>query len=409
MPLFDYQARDQRGVAITGQLEAASPDAVAVQLQGRGATPIRIQAAKKVQQGDNLGPLKSLFERRKVSKEDLIIFSRQMYTITKAGLPLIRGIRGLEQSMTHERLKEALKHMVTDLEAGMSLSAAMSRHSDIFDALYISLIRVGETSGKLENCFQQLSLYLERDLDTAQRITTAFRYPMFVLLALAVGLTIVNIFVIPAFADMFSHFNAQLPLMTRVLIAVSDFFVSYWYLLLALMVGCGFGIHRYLQSPEGALRWGYLKTRLPVVGTIVERSMISRYVRSLALMLKAGVPLNQALYLSGMATDNPYLGQKISQIQKGIERGESLYGTHLQSGLFTPLVLQMISVGEESGQVDQLLAETADFYDREVDYELKSIGARIEPIMIVIMAGFVLVLALGIFLPMWEIYGSQQG
>lgn len=218
---------------------------------------------------------------------------------------------------------------------------------------------------------------------------------------------VVNVFVIPVFAEMFKKFGADLPVVTKILIGTSNFFVNYWYYLLIFTVAAVYFIRRYVQSDEGSRVWGRYKMRVPLVGDLIERASMARYTRSLGLMLKSGLPLPQSLQLCSKVIDNPFLADKIIAIREGVERGESLYRTHENSHMLTPLVMQMISVGEESGQVDTLLAEVAEFYEREVDYDLKSLSAKIEPIMIVIMAIFVGILAMGIFLPMWNLYAVQ--
>lgn len=405
MPQFQYQGRDNEGKGVSGVLEGSSPDAVASQLMGRGITPVAIAPAAE---GAALNiDLKSLLGPEKVRPEDLIMLTRQFYTITKAGIPLIRGVRGLAQSMRHQRLKDILGDIGDQLETGKQLSSAMNRHNDVFDQLYVNMIRVGEDSGQLEAVFNQLSEYLERDMETRKRIKSAMRYPSFVLGALAIAMVVVNIFVIPAFANMFKQFGAELPLATKILIATSDFFVNYWpYILVVFITGIA-GFRQYIQSPSGGLWWGKNKLKIPLVGDLILRALMARYARSFSLMLKSGVPLPQSLELCARAMGNAYLTRKIADIKAGVERGDSLLRTHNHTGLFTPLVLQMISVGEESGQVDSLLEEVAGFYEREVDYDLKTLADRIEPIMIVLMAGFVLVLALGIFLPMWSLYEVQ--
>lgn len=405
MPQFQYQGRDNEGKGVSGVLEGSSPDAVASQLMGRGITPVAIAPAAE---GAALNiDLKSLLGPEKVRPEDLIMLTRQFYTITKAGIPLIRGVRGLAQSMRHQRLKDILGDIGDQLETGKQLSSAMNRHKDVFDQLYVNMIRVGEDSGQLEAVFNQLSEYLERDLETRKRIKSAMRYPSFVLGALVIAMVVVNIFVIPAFANMFDQFGADLPIATRILIGTSNFFVTYWPYLLVLSVTAAVGFRQYIQSPVGSLWWGKNKLRIPLVGDLMSRALMARYARSFSLMLKSGVPLPQSLDLCARAMGNSYLTRKIADIKAGVERGDSLLRTHNQTGLFTPLVLQMISVGEESGQVDSLLEEVAGFYEREVDYDLKTLSDRIEPIMIVMMAGFVLILALGIFLPMWSMYEVQ--
>lgn len=406
MPTFDYQGRNTHGQAVTGNIDAPTVEAVANQLLGRGVTPIKITPAKEESSVEKYW--QEFSGQNKVKIEDLVILCRQLYTITKAGIPLIRGIYGLQASMNHPRLKVVMESIGADLETGMQLSAAMHRYPDIFNNMFVSMVKVGEDSGQLENSFDQLSIYLERELETANSIKTALRYPSFVLLALAIGLGVVNIMVIPAFAAMFERFNAELPLPTQILIGTSNFFVAYWPHIVVVAIGFWVAWRRYIKTPDGALFWGEKKLKLPLVGDIIYRALMARYARSFALMLKAGVPLTQALDLSSRAVDNPFLEQKIIVIKQGVERGDSLLRTHHNSDMFTPLVLQMIAVGEESGQVDALLTESAGFYEREVDYDLKSLSDKIEPIMIVIMAVFVLILALGIFLPMWEMYNIQK-
>ena len=406
MSRFHYRGRDGRGQRIEGFLDVASSDAAVAQLLNRGVTPIELQPAAEKSEADKA--LQRLLRQDRVRPQDLIMLTRQFYTITRAGLPLIKGIRGLADSMRHPRLQEVLGAIGDELETGVQLSYAMRHHQDVFDRLYVNMVKVGEDSGQLEEVFNQLSIYLERDLETRKRIKAALRYPSFVLIALAIALTVVNIMVIPAFADMFSRFDAQLPLATRILIAVSNFFVAYWpYLLIALVVSFT-GFRHYVARGDGAIWWGRNRLRIPVVGSILYRALMARYARSFSLMLEAGVPLPQALELSSRAIDNAWLEGKIMKIKEGIERGDSLTRTHNQSGLFPALILQMIAVGEESGQVDQLLGEVAGFYEREVDYDVKTLSDRIEPVMIVFMAGFVLIMALGIFLPMWEMYSIQK-
>ncbi|WP_049723794.1 type II secretion system F family protein [Gilvimarinus polysaccharolyticus] len=406
MAVFEYKGRDSQGRAVSGQLESGSPELAAGTLAGRGVTPIHIAEyqAKK----DTLEWLGVLNQKTKVQLSDLIVFCRQMHTITKAGIPLVKGIRSLAASLKHYTLQATLNDVADRLETGLELSVAMRSHPKVFSPLFISLVSVGENSGRLDLTFMQLAEYMERDLLTSRNIRQALRYPTFVIIALVLAMAVINIKVIPAFAGMFSKFGAQLPLPTRILIGVSDFFVAYWPLMLIAAIGSAIAVWHYVKTPAGAKLWGKKKLSLPIIGDVIERASMARYSRSFALMLDAGMPLSTALDLCGKVIDNAYLAEKIYNIRSGVERGETLYQTHLMSGMFTPLVLQMIAVGEESGQVDTLLAEVAGFYEREVDYDVKKLSDKIEPLLIVIMAGFVLILALGIFLPMWEMYNIQK-
>jgi MSHA biogenesis protein MshG len=406
MTLYAYRGRNNEGRLVSGQVDAPNPDAAANQLLGRGVTPLSLEEHQAKQSITECW--QELTNTGKIDTVELIMFCRQMYTITKAGIPLVKGLRGLSASQRNYTFQKALDEIVERLESGVELSTAMRHHPKIFNSLFVNMVAVGEGSGRLDLVFKQLTEYLERDLHTIKSIKTALRYPSFVIIALMIALAVVNLKVIPAFANMFAKFGADLPLPTRILVGMSNFFVAYWpYILGLLIVVIAFG-YNYLRTPEGSRVWGRKKLGLIIVGDIIERASMARYARAFGLMLQAGLPISSALDLCARAIDNPYLGDKIRGIRAGIERGEGLFQTHLASGMFTPLVLQMISVGEESGQVDSLLAEVADFYEREVEYDVKTLSDRIEPLMIIIMAAFVTILALGIFLPMWDMYAIQK-
>lgn len=408
MPNFEYSGRSADGQKASGQLEAANIDAVAAQLIERGIVPVNIRELIAGKRSAANIDVKQLFGGEKIKPVELIMFCRQMYTITKSGMPLVRGLRGLSASIKHEHFQKVLNEVAGRLEAGATLSAAMSRYPKIFNHLFVSMINVGESTGGLDESFKQMAFYMERDEETRKSIKSATRYPMFVVAALAIAIAVVNIKVIPKFADMFAQFDAELPWVTRVLIGTSNVFVNHWWALLGATIALIVGANWYLRTPAGAMLWGRKKLTMPVMGDLIQRASMARYARSFSLMLRAGVPLNQALTLCARAIDNPYLAFKIDQIRRGVERGESLLRTHLQSEMLSPLVIQMIAVGEESGRVEELLAEVAEFYEREVDYDLKKLSDRIEPILIVVMAVFVAILALGIFLPMWDMHNVQK-
>lgn len=406
MANFSYRAQTPQGQVTQGTMEAATADAVAAQLMGRGVTPLTIKEAE-VSQGFG-SKLKELLPARPVETVELIMFCRQMYTITKSGIPLVRGIRGLSASIRNADFQEVLNEVADRLESGVTLSVSMARHPLVFDHLFISMVKVGESTGSLDKVFEQLAFYMERDDITRKSIKSATRYPMFVMLALAIAMVIVNVAVIPKFATMFGKFGADLPIFTRILIGTSNAFINYWWALSAVSVSGIGAFFYYINSNEGALVWGQKKLKIPIVGPIIERASMARYARGFSLMLGAGVPINQALTLCSKIIDNKFLEKKIDGIRRGVERGESLLRTHVQADMLTPLVIQMIAVGEESGKIEELLAEVADFYEREVDYDLKKLSDQIEPILVVIMAGFVTVLALGIFLPMWDMFEAQK-
>ncbi|MFV3350819.1 type II secretion system F family protein [Aeromonas veronii] len=405
MANFAYKGRDSQGNATSGVVEAANEMAAAEQLMRRGVMPTELKPGKAKSAAIDW----SLLLEGGVKLDELVIFSRQMYALTRAGIPILRAIAGLEESTHSKPLKRALHSLGEDLGNGRPLSSSMQAHPKVFSSLFVATIHVGENTGQLEESFLQLANYFELELETRKRIKTAMRYPSFVMIAIGIAMVILNIMVIPVFAGMFAKFGVELPLATRILLATSHFFVNYWWLLLAILAGIVFGWRRWVATTKGKLTWHRWQLKLPIVGTIIERSLLARFVRSFSMMLKAGVPLNTALTLVADAVDNAYMAGRVRDMRAGIERGESLLRTASSSGLFTPLVMQMISVGEETGQVDDLLHEAAEYYEREVDYDLKSLTARIEPILIGIVAVMVLILALGIFTPMWDMMRAVRG
>ncbi len=401
MPLFQYRGRNPQGAAVSGDVEAASASAVAAQLSSTGITPIFIE---EIQQSAGLDDLLYQWRRRKKPDlDDLILFARQFYTLMRAGVPIIRAINGLADTTRNLMFKEALQDVLGELEAGHELSAAMTRHPKIFSSLFINMVRVGENSGRLDEVFLQIAGYLEREKTTRDQIKSAMRYPSFVIIAVAAAMFVINLWVIPTFAKVFSGFNAELPLATRILLMVSDFTVAYWiHILIAMFLG-SLALRHYLNSEDGRFRWDRYKLRIPIIGNILLRATLSRFSRAFAMSVRSGVPLVQALMLVSRAVDNTFIGQAVLDMRNGIERGDTLTRTAANSKMFTPLVLQMMAVGEETGSIDDLLEQVSDFYDREVDYDLKSLTSKLEPILIVVIAGMVLVLALGVFLPMWDL------
>lgn len=407
MAVFNYKGRTASGELTEGAVEATDAATAARILQGRNVTPLNIFEATGSSAGgkeQNIG----LFTP-KVSLDDLVIFARQMYSLSRSGIPILRAVNGLAETTNSPRMALALRDVADQLERGRAFSTALNRHPQIFSQLFVSVVHVGENTGKLDDAFLQLSDYLVREQETRKQIKAATRYPIFVIIALVIALVVMNLLVIPIFAGMFERFNAELPLMTRVLLATSDFFITKWHYMLIVLVAMVFFIRRYLRTEQGGYRWDKLKVRLPVVGTIFERTLLGRFARSFSMMISSGVPLTAALNLVADAVSNRYMADKILTMRRNIEKGESLSRVAQSSGLFTPLVLQMINVGEETGRVDELLAEVAEYYEREVDYDLKSLTSKIEPILIGIVAGMVLVLALGIFTPMWDMMGAYKG
>lgn len=407
MASFAYKGRESSGSLVDGTIDASDAVTAARMLMTRNIVPVDIKAvtskASKRQASSDLG----LFVPQ-VSIDDLVNFARQMYSLARAGIPIIRAVAGLANTNS-KRMKLALTDVIEQLERGRNLSSALAQHPKIFNQLFVSVVHVGENTGQLDAAFAQLAEYLQREQETRKQIKAATRYPMFVVFALVAALIVMNIFVIPVFAGMFEKFDAELPGMTMFLIGMSNFFVTKWWVIIIVIIVCFFITRRYLDTKQGRYKWDKLKLEIPLVGSIIERSLLGRFARSFSMMLKAGVPLTTALNLVADAVSNSYMSKAIIDMRQRIEKGEGLSRVALASGLFTPLVMQMINVGEETGRVDELLQEVAEFYEREVEYDLKSLTSKIEPILIAIVAAMVLVLALGIFTPMWDMMSVVQG
>ncbi|WP_316347580.1 type II secretion system F family protein [Desulfuromonas acetoxidans] len=405
MPMFHYVARRPGGEQVSGELELATAAAVASQLSENGLIPIRIEEGRESAAPREKKAFSLSLKRRpkKVRLDDLILFCRQMYSLTRSGVPMMRSLYGLIESSQNPTMQQALRGVIENLESGRDLSGAMAAFPEVFPNLMTRMVQVGESSGNLEESFRQLGEYLEFEKLTREQIKAALRYPTFVIIAIGVAMTILSLFVIPTFEKVFAGLGADLPLPTKIIMGISHFSVAYWPYLLVAVVVVFYLLRSYLRTEKGTYRWDRYKLKLPIVGSILMRATLARFARAFAMGYGSGVPLVQALGYTARAIENSYLGEKLNEMRNQLERGDTLTRSAANLKIFTPLVLQMLAVGEESGSVDSMLLEVAGFYEREVEYDLKNLTSAIEPILIVIIGAMVLVLALGVFLPMWNL------
>ena len=402
MPSFSYKGRSASGAIVKGVVEGATATGVAEQLSGQGITPLDITPAKGGSGGDVSRSLGDLF-KEKVTHLDILLFSRQLYTLLKAGVPIMRALTGLQESTTSMAMKGVLQEIRASLESGRELSVSLARQQNVFTPFYLAMVRVGEFTGRLEDVFLSLSVHLTFEKLMRDQLKSALRYPSFVIAAMAVAIVIVNIWVIPVFARVFEGFGAPLPPMTRLLIGFSNFMVSYWYLVALAVVLAVMAFQSWVGTRVGRYQWDRAKLRIPVAGKIVRKATLARFSRSFALAMKSGVPMVQAMAVVSQTVDNAYISEKLDKMRDGVERGDSVLHTAIAADVFTPVVIQMLAVGEESGSLEEMLQEIADMYQSEVEYELKTLGQQIEPILIVFLGVLVLILALGIFLPIWDL------
>jgi MSHA biogenesis protein MshG len=407
MQMFKYQGRTRDGDLLDGNLEASSLEGAINELTAQGITIIHVMPAQE--KNPFLKLLLFRLDKPKVKTSELLIFCRQMHTLTKAGISMAVSIKRLAEISRNPTLIEALNGIERNLLGGQTLASGMQRYPHVFSRLFVELIKVGEETGSIDEVFAQMGDYFALDDDTLKRFKTAFRYPLIVMFAVVAGVTVINIFVIPNFAALYDSFHTPLPTPTLILLSISKFMRANWAYLLAFVLLTVFTIRTYLKTAGGRYLWDRYQLKLPVVGSIIERVMLSRFARTLAIVFRTGIPLNKGILLVANSIGNTYGQERVMTMQQQIDHGEGLSSAAANTKLLSPLVLQMIAVGEETGVMDAMLTQVADFYDREIDYDLQNISDKLAPILLVVVAGMVLMLAIAVFLPMWDIYQFAQG
>ena len=408
MALFLYKARNNRGDLQKGRFDGATSNEVADRLLAAGLIPVDIQALPDPVEF-NLGELLGKNSAKSISLVDLQLFSRQLHTMLKAGVPILRALASLREASVNPAFAKILADVNDGLGQGRELSLCLARHPKVFDSFYLAMIRVGEMTGRLDGVLDRLAVHLDFERRAREQVKGAVRYPLFVVIALIVAVGVINLFVIPAFSKVYAGMSAELPLMTRILIGTSSFTKEYIHWIIGGMGVALLGFRSWIHTPKGRYAWDRFKLRLPIVGKILRKSAMARFARSFALASRSGVPILQVLTVVSVVADNNYFAEKISTMREGVERGESILRTATLAGIFTPVVLQMLAVGEETGELDTLLQEIAEMYEQEVEYEISTLSQQIEPILITALGAIVLVLALGVFLPIWDMGSKTFG
>ncbi len=400
MPTFEYRGRNAAGKLISGESTALSADNLSASLIKEHIIPITITLKK-----DNVTFLKTcttFFEGKKVSNSDLSLFTRQMYTLLKSGVPIINAVNHLAENARSMRLSQVLKGVAENLESGKNLSAAMQNYPTIFSPLMVGMVRVGENTGHLNEVFLHLTDYLELEDSTIKRAKSAIRYPSFIITAIIIGMIIINIFVVPIFSKVYMRAHIPLPKMTVLLISISNFFITYWPMLFIFLIFSFIALKYYLNTPHGKLAWHSYQFKLPIIGALLKRITLLRFAQTFAIVANAGIPIVQGLSLVAQSINNVYARQEIMVMQDAIQHGNSILQAARVCKLFTPIELQMLAVAEETGELGAMLNEIAYYYQREVDYDLKKLTDMIEPILLIAISIMVLLLALAVYLPIWN-------
>lgn len=385
MTQFQYRATDFQGKIVEGSMEAGEERAVVLRLQERGLIPLLIGAGSVPATAARTVSLSS-FGRKGVRTKDLLVFTQELSTLLAAGMPLDRSLTTLADLTQGAELKRVTGEVLTSVRGGASLAQGMGQHPKIFPPLYVSMVKAGEIGGVLDEVLRRLVDYLASAQELRDEVRSAMTYPILLTAVGAVSITILLVFVLPKFATMFADLGQALPLSTRIMLGISDVFSSVWILPTLLLLGGGsYGLFRYLNS--GPRRYGLdaFKLRMPVFGYLLRRMEVARFGRTLGTLLRSGVPVLQALDIVREVVTNQVIGRAVSEVQVGVREGAGMSGPLGRSGVFPPLALQMIAVGEDTGKLDEMLLTTADYFDREVRNEVKRLTSLLEPVMILVM------------------------
>ena len=391
----------ESGGKTEGIIEAASYDEALLVLLDKGIEVESIRPASALDELSNIIlELKHKFSRVKL--EDLIVFTRQFATLFNAGVPISVIFQRLSEQTLNFKLKKVVQQIRKDIDGGMSLSESFSKYKDVFSPLYINMLRVGEESGTLDVVLERLAAILEADLKTRNRIKTATRYPKIVVVAIIVAFGIIITFVIPRFVSLFDKFKAKLPLPTRILIAINNFFHHYWWLIFLVVGSSIIAFNKYKKTEEGKKRIDELILKVPILGKLIHKIYLSRMMRILGLLYKSGLPITTSLSIVAEVSGNEVAKKATLAIKDEVEAGASISKPIKNSDFFPDIISDMVAVGEETGSLDEMLFKISDYFDEEIEYTIANLSSAIEPVLLVFIAGMVLLLALGVFLPMWD-------
>jgi len=393
---YRYKARDKFGRSLAGQMTADSDAEVATRLKEKQLTPFFIEPIEEKTAGDFM----ARFRRFKLS--DVNAFTRELYTLTKAGLTLLSSLEVIGEQDRNPVLKKIVDGLIQNIRGGASISDSLQRYPKIFSALYVNMVRAGEISGRLEQILERLILIGEAEEKLQMRVKSALRYPTLVLSALVIAFVIITNFIIPRFAALFAKSGVALPLPTRILLGIHDAFTRYGWLTAILAVVLGIFLVRFLKTPAGKLLKDRALLRVPVFGPLVLKADMSRFARIMALLIQSGIPALRALEIAEGSADNKVVSEAINKIRVSVTEGTSMTQPMKESGIFPPSVVRMVRVGEETGKIDELLLRVSEYYDMQVEYTVTNLMVLIEPMLIVVLGSMVFVLALGMFLPMWN-------
>ncbi len=397
---YAYRVRTREGRIVTGKMEADGEGAVATRLRAQGFIPVQISKEGRVSAKTEL----HIFPQR-VKLKDLAVFSRQFATMINSGLSLLRTLNILSEQTENPLLAKTIGLLRDDVEKGSSLSGAMSKHPKVFSVLFVAMVRAGETGGQLDTVLMRVADNYEADYKLRQKVKSAMTYPVVVAGIAVMLLTVMLLFIVPTFANMFEGLGGELPLPTKILLVLSN---QAKIILPLFIIGSivGFIVYKRLRAgnQKARLRFDSAKLKIPIFGDLFQKVAVSRFTRTLALLLRAGVPVLQALDIVADSTGNEVLAEAARDVKESVRSGESMSGPLAKHSVFPPMVVQMIAVGEDTGALDAMLDKVSDFYDQEVESTTESLTSLIEPIMIAVLGGIVGGMVIALYMPMFKIF-----
>lgn len=400
MPLFEYKAINEMGKTITGSMDAAFSGAVSEYLGNQNLMPLKITEKKKGGWNFSIGGPK------KVKNEEIITFTKQLVTLLRAGVPIISALEAIGEQTDDQVLKKTLQGVHDDVEGGSNFSNALAKYPGVFSELYVNSVRAGESGGVLDQVLLRIGALMTYETEIKSKVKGAIRYPIIVIVGISIAFSVLMTLVVPKFIDIFAQSKVELPLPTRILIGISWVFQNYWFVLLGGIIAIGFSFFYYIRTPAGRYQWDKIKLKMPVFGQLFLKTAMSRFTHMFETLNKSGLPILQTMDIVAKTLGNAYIGKEMEKIGQGIEKGQGISKPLQESKMFPPLVVRMIAVGEQSGSLDEMLKNVAEHYDSEINYLIENIVGLIEPILTISIGSLVLLLALGIFMPMWNLMNA---
>jgi type II secretory pathway component PulF len=398
---FNYKARDRYGVLLSGEVEASDTKAAARQLEKMGYTPISLSEVQASIFSQGLENLLSAFQT--ISPQEMIVLTRQLASVLEAGVPLVDGLDAVSEQIRNRRFQEIVRQVKKDIGSGLTFSGALDKHRKVFPSLIISMVRAGESAGILPEVLDRISNLLDKEYETINKIKSATRYPMIVLITLSVAFVVMTVYVIPRFSAFFAAFKADLPLPTRILIAFNHYVSSYWFIVLIVLLAAVYLFRKILETERGRYGWDRFILSTPVFGALFSKINLSRFGYMLSAMLASGIPILEALTITSATVDNKVIAKVIIDIRNKVSQGKSLAEPMRGSKIFPPIAISMVAIGEKAGTLEGMLEKVAGYFDREADYTIRNLTPLLEPLLIFGLGMILLLFALGIFLPMWDI------